>query len=50
MGLLYERNVSLFLIFSLFQMKEFFNEIFYNLLLQILIVAPINHMFGVNHC
>jgi len=31
-------------------MKEFLNEIFCNLLLKIHIVAPIDHMFCVNHC
>jgi hypothetical protein len=36
--------------FSFFHMKEFFNEIFCDLLLKIHIVAPTNHMFFVNHC
>jgi hypothetical protein len=36
--------------FSPLHMKEFFNEIFCNLLLKIHIVAPIDHMFCVNHC
>ncbi len=40
----------LFSPFWLFHMKEFLNEIFYNLLLQIHIVAPIDNMFWVNHC
>ncbi len=35
--------------FSLFHMKEIFNEIFRNLLLKVRIVAPIDHMFCVNH-
>jgi hypothetical protein len=36
--------------FSLLHMKEFLNEIFCNLLLKINIVAPIDHIFCVNHC
>ncbi len=36
--------------FSIFHMKEFLNEIFYNFLLKINIVASIDHMFWVNHC
>ncbi len=36
--------------FSFFHMKEFLDEIFCNLLLKIHIVAPIFHMFCVNHC
>jgi hypothetical protein len=39
-----------FSIFSFFHMKEFMNENFDNFLLKINIVAPINHMFCVNHC
>jgi hypothetical protein len=38
-----------FSLFSLFHMKEFLNEIFCNLLLEIHIVSPIDHMFCVNH-
>ncbi len=40
----------LFSFFSFFHMKEFFNEIFCNFLFKIHIVAPLNHMFCVNHC
>jgi hypothetical protein len=42
--------------FLLFHMKEFLNEIFYNLLLKIYIVGPIDHMpfpssnYLSNHC
>jgi hypothetical protein len=42
--------LHLFSHFPFFHMKEFLNEIFYNLLLQIHIVAQIYHMFYVNHC
>jgi hypothetical protein len=45
MGLLYKNIVNHFQSFSLFHMKEFLNEIFYNLLLKIHIIAPIDHMF-----
>jgi hypothetical protein len=41
---------SFLIIFSLFHMKEFLNEIFCNLLLKIHVVVPIDHMFCVNHC
>ncbi len=40
--LLYKKIMNLF--------YSFFNEIFCNLLLKIHIVAPIDHMFCVNHC
>ncbi len=36
--------------FSFFYKKELLNEIFCNLLLKIHIVAPIDHIFCVNHC
>jgi hypothetical protein len=50
-GLLYKRFLNPFLFFfSFFHMKEFFNEIFCNLLLNIHIVAAINNIFYVNHC
>jgi hypothetical protein len=34
---------------SFFNMREFLNKIFYNLFLKIYIIAPIYHMFYVNH-
>jgi hypothetical protein len=37
-------------VFSFFHLKDFLNEIFSNLLLKIHIIAPIDHMFFVNHC
>jgi hypothetical protein len=36
--------------FHFFDMKQFLNEIFYNLLLKIHIVAPIDYMFCISHC
>jgi hypothetical protein len=38
-----------FLVFLAFSYDFFFNEIFCNLLLKIHIIAPIDHMFYVNH-
>jgi hypothetical protein len=43
-----QKDYESFLI--IFHMKEFLNEIFCYLLLEIHIVAPIDHMFFVNHC
>jgi hypothetical protein len=45
-----QKDCESFLIFFTFSMKEFWNEIFCNLLFKIHIVAPIYHMFCVNHC
>jgi hypothetical protein len=39
-----------FFLFSFFHMKEFFHEIFCNLLLNIYIVALIDFMFSIIHC
>jgi hypothetical protein len=51
MGLLYKRIMNHFLVFfHFFHMKDFLNETFCNLLLKIRMVAPIDHMFCVNHC
>jgi hypothetical protein len=40
---------SFLILSSFFHMKEFLNKIFCNLLLKIHVVAPIEHMFCVNH-
>jgi hypothetical protein len=47
----FTKGLWIFLVlFSLFCMKQFLNEIFWNFLLEIHIVDPIDHMFCVNHC
>jgi hypothetical protein len=47
-GITLQKDCESFLV--LFHMKEFLNEIFCSLLLKIHIVAPMDHMFCVNHC
>jgi hypothetical protein len=41
---------SILIFFSLFHMSLFLDEIFCNLLFKIHKVAPIDHIFCVNHC
>jgi hypothetical protein len=46
MGLLYQRTMNFFNHFSLFRMKEFLNEIFFELDIK----NTIDNVFCVNHC
>jgi hypothetical protein len=48
--LLHNRTMNNFRSFVHFFIWFFFNRIFFNLLLKIHIIAPINHFFFVNHC